>query len=369
MARGPGKRPGNGLGAGKGPKWRKGSGPGKGSRPGPGKGSRPGPGKGSRPGPGKGSRPGKGPGNGSGPGKGATPGAGPAAAPPRGRKEKNVANMKPKCPDEQEIPFRLREIMRSREAMRRPGAPKRRPPGKQQPPQERSPEGHHGAAGDIAVRRIRRGDGESERSYMSRVEQEVQRVRFLTKHQPQPQPEKQEAAREKSSRKREFQKKKLDKVRKKKEEKKEALLEKSLFQDKVPFGDVVTQPPSLTSRPRSGVPAAQAGRRRLLLTSRLGCGAASPAASPAAPVSLARQRIVQEERARVVQAYRDLQRRRQQQREARGDLRGAMKLLGVKELLRAAGRERACVRGCAVCVRLCRVHTDPACPCGFAVSM
>lgn len=42
------------------------------------------------------------------------------------RKEKKVDNMKPKHPDEQEIPFRLRELMRSREAMKRPG------PGKQQ---------------------------------------------------------------------------------------------------------------------------------------------------------------------------------------------------------------------------------------------
>ncbi|KAM8797052.1 coiled-coil domain-containing protein 137 [Eudromia elegans] len=233
------------------------------------------------------------------------------------RKEKNVANMRPKRPDEQEIPFRLREIMRSREAMRRPGARSRRPPGDSRqsagmlqscPGRPEEP----AAAGDVAVRRLRRGRGESERSYLCRVQQEVQRVLLLTENQPQRLPEKQEAAREKSRRRKEFQKKKLDKIRKKKEEKKEALLEKSLLQDPVPFGDVVTQPPSITARPRSGRPAEQAGRKRLLLTSRLGRGAAAPAA----PVSLARQRIVREERARVVQAYRDLQRRKQQQREA-----------------------------------------------------
>ncbi|NWI08226.1 CC137 protein, partial [Crypturellus soui] len=177
------------------------------------------------------------------------------------------------------------------------------------------------AAGDVAVRRIRRGRGESERSYMSRVEQEVQRVRLLTENQPQRRPEKQEAAPEKSRRRKEFQNKKLDKVRKKKEEKREALLEKSLFQDTVAFGEVVTQPPTLTSRPRRGGPAEQAGRKQLLLTSRLGHGTTSPV-PPAAPASLARQRIVQEERARAVQAYRDLQRRKRQQREAaRGSVR------------------------------------------------
>ncbi|NXD10126.1 CC137 protein, partial [Nothocercus nigrocapillus] len=297
------------------------------------------------PGPGKGKGKGKGKGSGSRPGKGSRPGAGAGGGPaaprrsrsvpairsgeaPRGSgslvppcpgaslcpgpavplKEKNVANMKPKCPDEQEIPFRLREIMRSREAMRRPGARKQRPPGKQEPPKLKERE----AAGDIAVRRIQRGHGESERSYMCRVEQEVQRVLLLTKNQLQRQPEKQGVAQEKSRRKKEFQNKKLDKARKKKEEKKEDLLEKSLFQDTVEFGDVVTQPPTITSRPRRGGPAEQAGRKRLLLTPRLG----RSAASPAAPVSLARQRIVQEERARVVQAYRDMQRRKQQQREA-----------------------------------------------------
>lgn len=37
--------------------------------------------------------------------------------------------MKPKHPDEQEIPFRLRELMRSREAMKRPKPGKRRAAG------------------------------------------------------------------------------------------------------------------------------------------------------------------------------------------------------------------------------------------------
>uniref|UniRef100_A0A8B9D2I3 Coiled-coil domain containing 137 n=1 Tax=Anser cygnoides TaxID=8845 RepID=A0A8B9D2I3_ANSCY len=214
------------------------------------------------------------------------------------RKQKAGANMKPKDPDEQEIPFRLRELIRSREAMKHPKARKRRAAG-----------GARGAP-DIAVPKFRRGKGESEHSYICRMEQEVQRILFLTKNQVQREPEKEAAAPQKSRRKKEFQNKKLDKARKKKEEKKEALLEKSLFQDTVAFGEVVTEPPTLTSRPRRGGPAEQAGRKRLLLTPRLG------RVPLAAPVSLARQRIVQEERARVIQAYRDIQRRKQQRREA-----------------------------------------------------
>ncbi|NXK56893.1 CC137 protein, partial [Chauna torquata] len=233
-------------------------------------------------------------------------GPAPCSFPPR--KQKAGADMKPKHPDEQEIPFRLRELIRSREAMKHPKTRKRRAAEKKQQPKSQGAE----AQGDVPVPKFRRGKGESERSYVCRMEQEVQRVLFLSKNQAQREPEKEVAAPQKSKRKKEFQNKKLDKAWKKKEEKKEALLEKSLFQDTVAFGEVVTEPPTITSRPRSGGPAEQAGRKRLLLTPCL--GRSRP--SPAVPVSLARQRIVQEERARVIQAYRDIQRRKQQRREA-----------------------------------------------------
>ncbi|NWZ27864.1 CC137 protein, partial [Asarcornis scutulata] len=220
------------------------------------------------------------------------------------RKQRAGPNLRPEHPEEQEIPSRLRELMRSREAMKNPKSGRRRAAGKQQQP--KPPAAH----GDIAVPKFKRGKGESEHSYICRMEQEVQRILFLTKNQVQREPEKEAAAPQKSRRKKEFQKKKLDKARRKKEEKKEALLEKSLLRDTVAFGEVVTEPPTLTSRPRRGGPTEQAGRKRLLLAPRLG------RVSPAAPMSLARQRIVQEERARVVQAYRDIQKRKRQQREA-----------------------------------------------------
>ncbi|NXA04182.1 CC137 protein, partial [Sapayoa aenigma] len=236
------------------------------------------------------------------------PGAGPLTVLVSPRKERKVDNMKPKHPDEQEIPFRLRELMRSREAMKRPDLGKRRVAEKKQQQQTKGPE----APRNIPVPKFRRGKGESERSYICRMEQEVQRVLFLTENQLQREPEREDTAPEKSKRKKEFQKKKLEKARKKKEEKKEAMLEKSLFQDTVAFGEVVTQPPTITSRPRGQGPAEQAGRKRLLLTPRLGRSQASPA-SPV--MSMARRRIVEEERERVIQAYRDIQRRKQLQRE------------------------------------------------------
>ncbi|NWZ86087.1 CC137 protein, partial [Poecile atricapillus] len=226
------------------------------------------------------------------------------------RKEKQH-NMKPKHPDEQEIPFRLRELMRSREALKRPE------PGRRQVAEKKQQQKSKGtkAPGDIPVPKFRRGKGESERSYICRMEQEVQHVLFLTENQLQREPEKEAAAPEKSKRKKEFQKRKLEKARKKKEEKKEDMLEKNLLQDTVPFGEVVTQPPTITSLPRGRGPAQQAGRKQLLLTPRLGQSQASPV-SPVSPVvSMARRRILEEERVRVIRAYRDIQRRKQLERE------------------------------------------------------
>lgn len=68
----------------------------------------------------------------------------------------------------------------------------------QQQPKSQGPE----AQGDIPAPRFRRGKGESERSYICRMEQEVQRVLFLTENQLQREPEK-EATVMKSKRKKE----------------------------------------------------------------------------------------------------------------------------------------------------------------------
>ncbi|NXM31922.1 CC137 protein, partial [Oxyruncus cristatus] len=304
MARGPGP----GLTPARGPRQKQGRGPGSGQGQKPGPGQRPG----QKPRPGQ--RPGQKPGTGqkAGPksehGQAISRRSRPLTVLIPCRKERKVDNMKPKHPEEQEIPFRLRELMQSREAMKRLGPGKRRAAEKKQQQKPKS-------KGDIPVPRFRRAKGESERSYICRMEQEVQHVLFLTENQLQREPEREDTAPEKSQRKKEFQKRKLEKARKKKEEKKEDMLEKSLFQDTVAFGEVVTQPPTITSRPRGRGPAEQAGRKQLLLTPRLGRSQASPV-SPVSPVmSMARRRIVEEERARVIQAYRDIQRRKQLQRE------------------------------------------------------
>ncbi|NXG08464.1 CC137 protein, partial [Sakesphorus luctuosus] len=321
--------PGRGQGQGQGQGQRQRLGPKQGQRPGAGqkKGQRPGAGQkqGHKSGPGQGQKTGPG----QKPGQKAGPRSEHGQAVPRRssiqfpvlpplpvllpcRKEGKVDNLKPKHPEEQEIPFRLRELMRSREAMKRPDPGRRQAAEKQQ---QQKAKGSKGPEAPAHTPRFRRAKGESERSYFCRMEQEVQRALFLAENQLQREPEREDTAPEKSQRKKEFQKKKQEKARKKKQEKKEAMLEKSLFQDTVAFGEVVTQPPTITSRPRGRGPAEQAGRKRLLLTPQLGRSELSPV-SPVSPVmSMARRRIVEEERARVIQAYRDIQRRKQLQRE------------------------------------------------------
>ncbi|XP_060107949.1 coiled-coil domain-containing protein 137 [Heteronotia binoei] len=221
----------------------------------------------------------------------------------RSNSQKKKINSKPKSLNEQEIPYRLREIMKSREELKNPTSRKKKKAGRNQRPS---------LEGDIPVPRFRRRKGESKSSYMRRMDQETQHVMFLTQNQPQREPEKEEPIQEKSQKKKEFRQKKLNKIRKQKEERKIAALETDLLRDSVQFGEVALQPPTLTATPRKNVARKKVGQRQLLLMSLLGSG---PAASThkVAHASLARQRIVQEERERVVQAYRDLKKRKEQQ--------------------------------------------------------
>ncbi|XP_067403372.1 coiled-coil domain-containing protein 137 [Emydura macquarii macquarii] len=228
--------------------------------------------------------------------------------PRQGSQTKKKTNSKPKHLDEQEMPYRLRELIKSREEMKNPKSRKKRKAANKRKPAAQDP----AAQGDIPVPKFKRRKKESAFAYIQRMERETQHVLFLTKNQLQREPEKEEPAPEKSQKKKEFQNKRLEKIRKKREEKKAAMLEKALFQDPVKFGEVAMQPPALLVKPRKGVVKEKAGPRQLLLMSILAPGRVAPVRKTA-PMSLARQRIVEEERERVIQAYRNIKKRRQQQ--------------------------------------------------------
>nr|XP_054314519.1 coiled-coil domain-containing protein 137 [Pongo pygmaeus] len=225
-------------------------------------------------------------------------------------KEKKKVNCKPKNQDEQEIPFRLREIMRSRQEMKNPISNKKRKKAAQVTFRKTLEKEAKGAEPDITIPKFKQRKGESDGAYIQRMQQEAQHVLFLSKNQATRQPEVQAAPKEKSEQKKAkkaFQKRRLDKVRRKKEEKAADRLEQELLRDTVKFGEVVLQPPELTARPRRSVSKDQPGRRSQMLRMLLSpSGVSQPLTA-----SLARQRIVGEERERVMQAYRVLKQRRQ----------------------------------------------------------
>lgn len=89
-------------------------------------------------------------------------------------------------------------------------------------------------------------------------------------------------------------------------------MEKEMFVDTVAFGEVSMAPPTLSAKPKKAPVKPQKATKELLLNSLLG----HTAASTAKP-SMARQRIMEEERERAVEAYRLLKKQKQQQHEAR----------------------------------------------------
>uniref|UniRef100_A0A3Q0QRW3 Coiled-coil domain containing 137 n=1 Tax=Amphilophus citrinellus TaxID=61819 RepID=A0A3Q0QRW3_AMPCI len=204
----------------------------------------------------------------------------------------------------QHIPFKLREIMKAKDRMKTGSL-------KAKKPKEGERVGYS-QDGDIPIPHFKRGKLESEKAYVQRMERETKHIMFLSKNQVDRQPEmdtdKQERpAHSRSDRKKEYGKLKLQKLQQKKLNRQEDKLEEEMFVDDVPFGEVTMAPPSLNVKPRKAQVKSQ-----LLLNSLLG-----HAATSTAKPSMARQRIMEEERERAVEAYRQLKKQKQQRHEAR----------------------------------------------------
>ncbi|XP_039974446.1 coiled-coil domain-containing protein 137 [Xiphias gladius] len=205
------------------------------------------------------------------------------------------------------IPFRLREIMKGKERMKKGSMRSKKLK------EAISRKGQPGDApdGDIPVPHFRRGKDESEKAYLRRMERDTKHVLFLTKNQVDRKPEL-EADKGKSEKKKEYDTVKLQRLLQKKLNRQEAMMEKEMFVDHVPFGEVTMAPPSLSTKPKKAQVKSQKASKELLLNSLLG----HTVASTTKP-SMARQRIMEEERERAVEAYRHLKKQKQQQHEAR----------------------------------------------------
>ncbi|XP_038557711.1 coiled-coil domain-containing protein 137 [Micropterus salmoides] len=234
---------------------------------------------------------------------------------PRDKKLKRDGKPKKTKPDHlQDIPFRLREIMKSKERMKT--GPLKAKKIKESIVPKGKPWDSQG--GDIAVPHFRRGKEESEKAYVRRMENETKHVLFLTKNQVERKPEldadeqERPADKGKSEKKKEYDKVRLQRLQQKKLDRQEAKMEKEMFIDNVPFGEVSMAPPSLSAKPKKAPVKSQKASRDLLLNSLLGHNVASTTKP-----SMARKRIMEEERERAVEAYRHLKKQKQLQHEAR----------------------------------------------------
>lgn len=233
----------------------------------------------------------------------------------QGKRKKS--DVKPQSGDNLEhIPFRLREIMKSKERMKKQQQQKKTtgaavapsptptPTPTPKPAPKSAPEAVQ-LQTDIPVPRFRKRKKESEAAFINRMDRETQHVMFLTKNQLIREPEREQPLeKSKSENKKVYDKSRLNRLLKKKEDRKELREEKEKFIDTVKFGEVAMAPPTFTVKPRKAQTRIEGGRKGLLLTSLMGTPLATGTGSVKS--SMARQKMMLEERERVVKAYRDL---------------------------------------------------------------
>lgn len=214
------------------------------------------------------------------------------------------------------IPFKLREIMKNKEDMKVGSRKKKKKKLKEAIISKRNQEATD--PGDIPVPQFKRRKNETEKAYLRRMDIETKHVHFLSKNQIDRKPElevnqeESPAHKNKSEKKKEHDKDRLLRIQQKKLDRQEATVEKEMFVDDVPFGEVAMAPPCLSAKPKKAQVKSQKSSKDLLLNSLLGHTSAS-----ADKPSMARQRIMEEERLRAVEAYRHLKKQKQQQLEAR----------------------------------------------------
>ncbi|XP_029294257.1 coiled-coil domain-containing protein 137 [Cottoperca gobio] len=227
--------------------------------------------------------------------------------------KKHQRDGKPKRakPDHLEhIPFRLREIMKNKQRMKTGNLKVKKLKDSVSPKDK--PEDSQ--SGDIPVPHFKRGKTESEKAYVRRMENETKHVLFLTKNQVDRKPELDADQQEKpadtgkSEKKKQHDTNRLQRLQQRKLDKQVDKLEKEIFIDHVPFGEVSMAPPSFSAKPKKAPIRSQKAPKQLLLNSLLG----HTAVSTSKP-SMARQRIMEEERERAVQAYRLLKKQRMQE--------------------------------------------------------
>ncbi|KAL0961631.1 hypothetical protein UPYG_G00353730 [Umbra pygmaea] len=219
----------------------------------------------------------------------------------------------------EQIPFRLREIMKSKDRMKMGSSKAKKIRKDDAIALTPKPKPGESPVGDIPIPHFRRKKNETKKAYLWRMCNEVDHVRFLTENQVERQPEKEQEEEKatgtekcKSDKKKKYDKSRLDRLQSKKLNRLEEKAETDMFIDEVPFGEVAMAPPALSIKPRKALIKPQGVYKGLLLNSMLGQNEVA-----IAKPSMARQKMMEEERQRVVQAYRHLKKQKLQQKEAK----------------------------------------------------
>ncbi|XP_055050762.2 coiled-coil domain-containing protein 137 isoform X1 [Misgurnus anguillicaudatus] len=216
-------------------------------------------------------------------------------------------NANPESDDHlQQIPHRLREIMKSKEKMKMTSRQRKK---------ASLSKLEAGQQGDIPVPHFRKRNNESKKAYVRRMTEESEHVLFLTNNQIDRKPEtelpkeEEQTEEKKSAKKKGLSRGKL-KLEKKKLVQREKQEEKDMFKDEVPFGEVAMAPPSLSVKPKKATVKPKGASKGLLLNSLLGHSPVS-----VNKPSMARKRIMEEERERVVQLYRQMKKKQRDKHE------------------------------------------------------
>ncbi|XP_019641956.1 PREDICTED: coiled-coil domain-containing protein 137-like [Branchiostoma belcheri] len=245
---------------------------------------------------------------------------------PQNRNTK-VVNQAPKNTDVQEVPRRLRELMQWKQQGGKGGRSKKGAVKTESTEQQKGKSIKVGASTEgFPVQRVGADepvDGrpvekvpdftqkpwESEKRFVERMHMATQVAYEKAKWMPDIDPLKEEEKKQKAKTKQHVNKKK-EKLKAKRKEKAEEEEEQRRFTDHVQFGEVVSQPPELTARPRKAGKNDKPGKKTLLLNSLLSSKGktdttkSSKQSRKRKNKSAAEQRMLDAERERVIQAYR-----------------------------------------------------------------
>ncbi|XP_078611917.1 coiled-coil domain-containing protein 137-like [Branchiostoma floridae x Branchiostoma japonicum] len=242
-------------------------------------------------------------------------------------RNKKVVNQAPRNTDDQEVPRKLRELMQWKQQGGKVGKAKRRTAQQESTEQQKGkPKKTEASRAGFPVQRVgpdepedgrpveevpdfTRKPWESEKRFVERMHMATQVAYEKAKWMPDINPLEEEDKKKQKAKTKQHVNKKREKLKAKRKERAAEEEEQRMLTDHVQFGEVVSQPPELTAKPRKATTNNKPGKKTLLLNSLLSpksktTTSTSKQSKKRKDRSAAEQRMLEAERERVVQAYR-----------------------------------------------------------------